>query len=265
MLLLWKVVWNLCRWHMFHFFHHQKKKKVLPRVKKWNMIPNKDIAGGCNPLGLIISLGFLWAIHLQCDRSVLCYPNVLFAQNAVSPGTFSLWHIPVKINVIYPQPILDLWPPSIAEGWCGNLSYFYFLFKMICHIHELITPFLKRHQPTEPKQSINHLYSFWRFPDKTFLPNSWNLWSVGCLYLAGCESNTLYVMWKGLDKQLGNRKYKKDTLRALNFGGLWSSQSYCLMMKCQNVLAYPPLLLLLCWELDEKIEDRCESGINLLI
>lgn len=66
------------------------KKKVLPQAKKWNMILNKDIAGGCNPLGLIISLRLSTAIHLLCDRSVLCYPNVLFAENLVSPGTFSL-------------------------------------------------------------------------------------------------------------------------------------------------------------------------------
>lgn len=46
----------------------------------------------------------------------------------------------------------------MAEGWRGELSYFYFLFKIICHVHELITLVLKRHKPIEPKQSVNHLY-----------------------------------------------------------------------------------------------------------
>lgn len=34
MLLLWKVVWSLCRWHMLHFFYITRKKKALPQVKK---------------------------------------------------------------------------------------------------------------------------------------------------------------------------------------------------------------------------------------
>ena len=33
MLLLWKVVWSLCRGHMFHFFASPEKKAV-PQVKK---------------------------------------------------------------------------------------------------------------------------------------------------------------------------------------------------------------------------------------
>lgn len=64
----------------------------------------------------VIPLGFLQAIHPPCDRSALCYPNVLFAPNLVSRSTFPLW----QINAIYPQPILDQRPPSIAEGWCSK-------------------------------------------------------------------------------------------------------------------------------------------------
>lgn len=161
------------------------------------MILNKDIARGCNPLGLIISLRFLRAIHLLCDRSVLCYPNVLFAQNPVSPGTFSPWHISVKINVIYPQPILDLWPPSIAEGWCSKLSYFYFLFKIICHIHELIVLFLKKASAYRAKTVNKSPLPPLKAPQIKILPDSRN--PIGCdqlglLYLAGYESDKWNIL-----------------------------------------------------------------------
>lgn len=159
MLLLWKVMWNLCRWHMFH---RGRLERCYHRWENRTCYSTRTSLEDAIHLDWSYLLRLLQAIHLLCDRSVLCYPNVLFARNPVSPGTFSLWHISVKINVIYPQPILDLWPPSIAEGWCSKLSYFYFLFKIICHIHEVITLFLKRHQPIEPKQSINHLYPFRR-------------------------------------------------------------------------------------------------------
>lgn len=114
MLLLGKVVWNMCRWNMFQgAATYEIIEHDTQQGHRWRMQST-----------WIISLGFLRAIHLLCDCSVLCYPNVLFAQNPVSPGTFPLWHISVKINVIYPQPILDLWPPSFAEGWCSKLSLF---------------------------------------------------------------------------------------------------------------------------------------------
>lgn len=72
-------------------------------------------------------------VTVQCSVTQMFYSLRI----PVSPGTFSLWHISAKINVIYPQPVLDLWPPSIAEGWCSKLSYFYFLVKILCHIHDL--------------------------------------------------------------------------------------------------------------------------------
>lgn len=84
MLLLGKVVWNMCRWNMFHFFHHQKKKKVLLHVKLQNMILNKDIAGGCSPLGsylLDFSEPSISCVTAQCSVTQMFYSlRILFPQ-----------------------------------------------------------------------------------------------------------------------------------------------------------------------------------------
>lgn len=86
MLLLWKVVWSLCRWHMFHFFlHHQKKKGAATGEKNRTRSSTRTLLEDAIHLDWSYLLGLpepsISYVTVQCSVTQMFYSlRILFPQ-----------------------------------------------------------------------------------------------------------------------------------------------------------------------------------------
>lgn len=146
--------------HISHLLHHRGAKESaatgVKKKRRGKMILNKDIAGGCNPPGLIISPGLQRAIHLH--GLLLRYPNVVFAQNPVSPGAHSPYDTFLWGLMWFIRSVTSSHRRRLVQRFELLL---YPLQTTIRNIYERISLFLEKilfSKSLEVKEPVNHLH-----------------------------------------------------------------------------------------------------------